>query len=98
MMPVAGKTLDNEEALFAKLCGSGNLDELLPTIARDTSAVRAIEACIRRRHTSHELMLGDARRMQGLPEESVHLVLTSPPYWTLKRYNESPQQLGHVQD
>jgi site-specific DNA-methyltransferase (adenine-specific) len=28
----------------------------------------------------------------------VHLVVTSPPYWNLKRYNENPDQLGHIQD
>jgi len=28
----------------------------------------------------------------------VHLVVTSPPYWTLKRYEEHPDQLGHVAD
>jgi len=33
-----------------------------------------------------------------LDDESVHLVVTSPPYWNLKRYNEHPDQLGHVQD
>jgi len=25
-------------------------------------------------------------------------VVTSPPYWNLKRYNEHPDQLGHIQD
>ncbi|MEK6654281.1 MAG: site-specific DNA-methyltransferase [Thermodesulfobacteriota bacterium] len=33
-----------------------------------------------------------------MEDESVHLVVTSPPYWNLKRYNENPDQLGHVQD
>jgi len=28
----------------------------------------------------------------------VHLVVTSPPYWNLKRYNENPNQMGHIQD
>ena len=28
----------------------------------------------------------------------MHLVVTSPPYWNLKRYNENPDQLGHIQD
>ena len=28
----------------------------------------------------------------------MHLVVTSPPYWNLKRYNEHPDQLGHVED
>lgn len=48
--------------------------------------------------TSHRLILGDARSMDYIPDQSVHLVLTSPPYWTLKRYNENPAQLGHIQD
>lgn len=33
-----------------------------------------------------------------MPPESVHLVVTSPPYWTLKRYREVSGQLGHVED
>ena len=36
--------------------------------------------------------------MSYVDDESVHLVVTSPPYWNLKRYNENPDQLGHVQD
>ncbi|TBH21357.1 DNA-methyltransferase [Thermus thermamylovorans] len=49
--------------------------------------------------TAHRLLVGDAREvLKGLPEASVHLALTSPPYWTLKRYEETPGQLGHVQD
>ncbi len=48
--------------------------------------------------TRHRLIQGDARDLSFIPDESVHLVVTSPPYWTLKRYNEHPDQLGHVQD
>lgn len=48
--------------------------------------------------TVHRLIMGDARDLSFLPNESVHLVITSPPYWTLKRYNENPSQLGHVSD
>jgi site-specific DNA-methyltransferase (adenine-specific) len=36
--------------------------------------------------------------MNYIANESVHLVVTSPPYWTLKRYNENENQLGHVAD
>lgn len=36
--------------------------------------------------------------MAHLGDESVHLVVTSPPYWTLKDYNDHPGQLGHVED
>ena len=45
-----------------------------------------------------QLRLGDARDLSWLPDESVHLIVTSPPYWTLKRYNERLGQLGHVAD
>ncbi len=47
---------------------------------------------------NHQLVLGDARAMPYIPDGSVHLVVTSPPYWTLKRYNEVEGQLGHVAD
>ncbi len=48
--------------------------------------------------TTHHLVLGDARDVSFIPSASVHLVVTSPPYWTLKRYNDGPAQLGHVKD
>ena len=48
--------------------------------------------------TLHRLINGDARDLSFLDDESVHLVVTSPPYWNLKRYNENPDQLGHVQN
>ncbi len=46
--------------------------------------------------TYHRLVNGDARDLSFIPDESVHLVLTSPPYWNLKRYNENPDQMGHI--
>lgn len=46
--------------------------------------------------TQHVLNLGDARQLDWIPRESVHLVVTSPPYFNLKRYNEHPDQLGHL--
>ena len=48
--------------------------------------------------TVHRLVQGDARDLSFIPDASVHLVVTSPPYWTLKRYNDSEGQLGHVED
>ncbi len=48
--------------------------------------------------TTHRLIQGDARHVPFIKDESIHLVVTSPPYWTLKRYNENPNQLGHVAD
>lgn len=48
--------------------------------------------------TLHRLINGDARELAFIDDASVHLVVTSPPYWNLKRYNENPDQLGHIQD
>jgi DNA modification methylase len=48
--------------------------------------------------TIHRLINGDARDLSFLPDESIHLVITSPPYWNLKRYNENPNQIGHIED
>lgn len=48
--------------------------------------------------TIHRLINGDARDLSFLNDESIHLVVTSPPYWNLKRYNENPAQMGHIQD
>src|SRR3990172_4995523 len=46
----------------------------------------------------HRLRLGDARDLSWLADESVHLVVTSPPYWTLKEYKSTVGQLGHIAD
>ena len=48
--------------------------------------------------TRHLLVHGDARDLSFVGDESVHLLVTSPPYWNLKRYNDVPDQLGHVDD
>jgi len=48
--------------------------------------------------TAHKLVQGDARNLAFIADESIHLVVTSPPYWTLKRYNDTEGQLGHVAD
>jgi site-specific DNA-methyltransferase (adenine-specific) len=48
--------------------------------------------------TTHRLRLGDARDLSWIPEQSIHLVVTSPPYWTLKKYEENERQLGEIAD
>ncbi len=48
--------------------------------------------------TIQRLINGDSRDLSFLPDESVHLVITSPPYWNLKKYNDNPGQLGHIND
>lgn len=51
---------------------------------------------MKRLQTSHLLYRGDARELGFLKEKSVHLIVTSPPYWTLKEYRNSDGQMGHI--
>lgn len=41
--------------------------------------------------TKTTIIIGDSRRMNELKNESVHLVITSPPYWQLKDYGNGSQ-------
>lgn len=41
--------------------------------------------------TQHLIINGDSRVMDDLAAQSVHLVVTSPPYWQLKDYGSSNQ-------
>jgi DNA modification methylase len=82
---------------LADFTGQDNLDSMIPTLAQDASKTGRIAAAVQSLHTRHELVCGDARRLDGLRAGSVQLVVTSPPYWTLKRYNDQDGQLGHVE-
>lgn len=48
--------------------------------------------------TTHKLHQGDARDLSWIPDESVHLIVTSPPYWTLKTYQDNTAQMGAIAD
>lgn len=41
--------------------------------------------------THHKIIIGDSRIMREVKGESVHLVVTSPPYWQLKDYGHGDQ-------
>lgn len=41
--------------------------------------------------TVHRIIIGDSRHMEEVKNESVHLVITSPPYWQLKDYGVKDQ-------
>ena len=43
--------------------------------------------------TNHKVIIGDSRNMAELKNNSVHLAITSPPYWQLKDYG-SLDQIG----
>lgn len=41
--------------------------------------------------SKHLIVNGDSRYMGELNDESIHLVITSPPYWQLKDYGTDDQ-------
>ena len=70
----------------------------IPRIAKDDDLLKQIEASVRQIPTSHTLLQADSRRLSFLADESLHLVVTSPPYWTLKKYRDHENQLGDIQN
>ena len=70
----------------------------LPRIARDPKLTALIEARLSEIPTTHDLHRLDSREIDFLLPNSVHLVVTSPPYWTLKEYNEGDGQMGFIED
>jgi DNA modification methylase len=95
------KTVGNVIKLF-------NGDIRLPAADNTTQALKVYRAANERfRHvawpapfdkTTHSLSLGDARDLSAIPDKSVHLVVTSPPYWTLKKYAGAKGQLGDLEN
>jgi DNA modification methylase len=70
----------------------------IPRIAKNKKLIELIQEAVRKVPTAHSLNLGDARAMHRLAPASIHLVITSPPYWNLKAYRDSKGQMGHIDD
>ncbi len=70
----------------------------LPRIAKDPKLTALIEGQLSQIPTTHDLYRRDSRAIDFLLPNSVHLVVTSPPYWTLKDYNRSEGQMGFIED
>jgi DNA modification methylase len=60
--------------------------------------MKLVESAVSRIPSSHDFFRADSRDMRFLKPDSVHLVLTSPPYWTLKEYRPSEGQMGYIED
>ena len=73
-----------------------DLQRGIPKLAKDGVAVAQISSLLLQIPTWHEIRLGDSRRLDI--SQPVHLVVTSPPYWTLKKYPGAKGQLGQVED
>jgi DNA modification methylase len=95
-----GHQSDLEAAVPAKVREllDGDIQTAIPAIARDPASTRAITRAVQDIATHHAIMLGDSRAIASIPERSIHLAVTSPPYWTLKEYVDAEGQLGHVAD
>lgn len=79
--------------------GRGELEQtVIPVLAKNKGMLDEISRAVRAIPTTQYLIHGDAREMRSLTPNSLHLVVTSPPYWTLKRYEDSDRQLGHFED
>lgn len=72
--------------------------KVIPRVAKDPKLISVLEEQVRSLPSCHQLIRGDSRRLDEVADESVHLVVTSPPYWTLKEYLPHEDQLGAVAD
>lgn len=75
-----------------------DLRTAIPDLARDSARMNDIQAAVESLPTDHCLETGDARNLQTVEAEGVELVVTSPPYFDLKEYEDTDGQLGHVSD
>lgn len=102
MGTAAARQLSLREAelsnLLASLPDQDNTSEALATLREANELLRETAWPPPFDSTVHRLRRGDARDLSWMDDESVHLVVTSPPYWTLKEYNHHEAQLGAVAD
>ncbi|MEZ5945029.1 MAG: site-specific DNA-methyltransferase [Planctomycetaceae bacterium] len=87
------------EAVLPSWCEElGDLQTAIPALAKDAKRLAELECAAAEIPTKHRIVRGDARELHGVASNSVHLVLTSPPYWSLKKYRDSDGQMGHIED
>ncbi len=67
-------------------------------IAKDPGLYARVEKIVSSLPTRHMLYRGDSRKLSFIRNESVHLVVTSPPYWIVKDYRPIEGQLGVIRD
>lgn len=77
---------------------TAELDRLIPSLARNEEELEKIRQEVAERKTLHSILVGNSQNLGVVRDGSVHLVLTSPPYWNLKEYNDHKHQLGHIND
>ncbi|MBV5276138.1 MAG: site-specific DNA-methyltransferase [Lamprocystis purpurea] len=90
--------IDHQQFLPPAVANLENPQTDIPRIAKDVDLLRQIESAIQELPTTHRLVHGDSRTLSFLPDQSIHLIVTSPPYWTLKKYRDHEHQLGEIED
>ena len=96
MLMTAG--LQHEEYLPKEVAILENPQTDIPKIAKDKKLIEKINTSVKQVPTHHFLYQNDARKISYIEDNSVHLVVTSPPYWTLKKYRDHQNQLGDIED
>ena len=92
-IPESGRDLLGKEA--------NELRSDIPALARDKERMGEVEQAVKSLPSHHELYQGDARDLSMLDEESLELVVTSPPYFNLKDYENGmggEDQLGDIDE
>jgi adenine-specific DNA methylase len=79
----------------ARHLGIVNRNGREPSVAAKVAMHRKVVA-LQPFKTSRRIILGDARVMTAVKDESVHLIVTSPPYFDLVEYAKSDDPLGHL--
>lgn len=90
---------DSCEALLHE--SDQELKSNLPALARDQGRMGEIDQAVKSLPSNHDLYLGDARDLSMVEEEGVELVVTSPPYFDIKDYENGTggaDQLGDIED
>ncbi|HLG20909.1 MAG TPA: site-specific DNA-methyltransferase [Bdellovibrionota bacterium] len=87
-----------DQYIPADLLQLGDTQTGIPKAAKDPKIMARIGSIVAKIPTRHVFFSRDARSITSTDVGNVHLVLTSPPYWTLKEYRSVPGQLGHVED
>lgn len=96
-MPAVESTLTAEDILPTELQTFEDHQTEIPALAKNPDAMETIAEHLLQLPTTHRLINRDSRHLE-MPPESIDLVVTSPPYWTLKRYEDHEGQLGHYED
>ena len=92
------ETVDAVSRALGELPPADNAPGAVERMLRANGILRNVPWPAPFNETSHRVKLGDARSMPWIPDGSIHLVVTSPPYWTLKQYEAGDAQLGEIAD